>query len=88
MHSEVFKRVRRYQLEQRKCGEADILIVPGSQFSEFDRKEIERQFNEKTKGQIKFYARTVENIMPKKNGKVPLVKQHLDLKKELGATNG
>ena len=85
MHSEVFKRVRRYQLEQSKCGETDILIVPGPEFNETNRKEIEYQFNEKTKGQIIFSARIVKNIAPKKNGKVPLVKQHLDLKKELGA---
>ena len=44
-----------------------------------------KEFNEKTKGQIIFSARIVKNIAPKKNGKVPLVKQHLDLKKELGA---
>lgn len=87
MHSEVFKRVRRYQLEQNERGRADILIVPGTGFNEEDRIAIERQFNEKTKGQLIFSSKIVEKIMPKKNGKVPLVKQNLDLKRELEIDN-
>lgn len=83
MHSEVFKKVVRYQLVQDEAGKVDINIVPTEQFDRNDGKEIERQFNEKAKGQIVFTVKIVAQIDPKANGKLFLVDQHLDLEKEL-----
>lgn len=84
MHSEVFQYIERYQILQNKCGEAYIYIVPSKEFRKEYQKEIEQQFNEKTRGQIAFSVKVVEKINPNSNGKLPLVKQCLDLEKELG----
>lgn len=78
MHSEVFRRVKRYQLEQSVPGEVMIHIVPTEEFSDDDRKEIESQFNQKAKKQIAFNSDIVDNILPGKNGKLLLVKQNID----------
>lgn len=83
MHSEIFKKVVRYQLVQDEVGKVDINIIPTEQFDRNDGKEIERQFNEKAKGQIVFTVKIVAQIIPKTNGKLFLVDQHLNLEKEL-----
>ena len=77
MHSEVFKRVRRYQLEQDVPGEAIIHIVPTADFRNEDRNEIESQFNQKAANQIVFRIDVVDSITPGKNGKLLLVKQNI-----------
>lgn len=79
MHSDVFRNVIRYQLFQEKKGEVTIRIVPTEEFTERDCKKILSQFEEKTGNGIIYTIKTVDEITPKKNGKVLLVDQRLKL---------
>jgi len=78
MYSEVFKRDKRYQLEQNVPGEVNIHIVPTKDFCEDDRKEIENQFNQKTAEQIVINSEIVDSISPEENGKLLLAKQNIE----------
>lgn len=81
MHSEVFKKVNRYQLFQDTPGKVIIKVVKNSDFMDLDKERIEKQFTEKAKNQIDFKVELVDEIKPKTNGKLFLVEQKLDLRK-------
>lgn len=79
MHSEIFSRIIRYQLRQELAGHVEILAVVDDTFSENDKIELIRQFEEKTHGRISYKLTIVDSIPPKANGKLSLVDQHLDV---------
>lgn len=85
VHSEIYSYMSRYQLVQDYKGEVTVkaVAVNGFPLTEEKLKKISEVFTERTKGKITFTAEEVAVILPKKNGKLSIIDQHLDVSEYL-----
>lgn len=83
VHSEIYDYMSRYQFVQNREGEVTVKAVSVNDIplTQERLKKISEVFTERTKGKIKFTAEAVEKISPKKNGKLSIIDQHLDVSK-------
>lgn len=77
VHSNTFRNVARFQFYQKEFGKALIKLVPKDGFSEKDRKNIEKEFNEKFGKAVQVYAKVVENIALTQSGKFKFIDQNI-----------
>ncbi len=83
VHSEIYDYMSRYQFVQDRIGEVTVkaVAVNNAPLTQERLNKISEVFTERTKGKIKFTAEAVEKISPKKNGKLSIIDQHLDVSK-------
>ncbi len=83
VHSEIYDYMSRYQFVQTRAGEATVkaVAVNGKPLNEQKLRRIAEVFTDRTGGKIIFSALAVESIEPKKNGKLSIIDQHLDVTK-------
>lgn len=83
VHSKIYDYMSRYQFVQEQPGEVIIKAVPlpNQGLSTSMLNEITTVFNDRTMGKITFTVEIVDIIQPKKNGKLSIVDQRLDVSK-------
>lgn len=83
VHSEIYDYMSRYQFVQTHVGEVTVkaVAVNGKPLTNEKLNRISEVFTERTKGKIVFCAEEVQAVKPKKNGKMSIIDQHLDVTK-------
>lgn len=83
VHSKIYDYMSRYQFVQEKPGEVVIKAVSlqNQQLTASMLNEISTVFNYRTMGKISFTVEIVDFIKPKKNGKLSIIDQRLDVSK-------
>ena len=78
IHSNSMENIFRFQFFQEQSGIATLRIVPKLNFSEKDRKAIEKEFNDKFNGSVRVNATVVENIPLTRIGKWKFIDQRIE----------
>ncbi len=81
VHSEIYGYMARYQFVQDKPGEVTVkaVPVPSEALTQERLERISQVFTQRTNGNIRFTAEAVDKIQPKKNGKLSIIEQKLDV---------
>jgi phenylacetate-CoA ligase len=77
LHSDVFLNVFRFQFYQKELGKTVLRLMIKKEFSERDKKAIEKEFNEKFAGALIVQAEVVGEIPLTARGKYKFIDQHI-----------
>lgn len=78
IHSDVFLNVFRFQFYQQEMGKAVLRLMSRKEFTEKDKKAIEKEFNEKFSGALVVQAEVVEDIPLTDRGKYKFIDQQIE----------
>ena len=78
LHSNSMENIFRFQFSQKQPGITTLRIVPKLNFSERDRRAIEKEFNDKFNGSVRVNATVVENIPLTRIGKWKFIDQLIE----------
>lgn len=81
VHSEIYNYMERYQFVQSEVGKAIILVVLQPKYKQDINilVKIKDVFTERTQGKVLFEVKEVEKIASKKNGKLSIIIQNLNI---------
>ncbi|MBE6771519.1 MAG: phenylacetate--CoA ligase family protein [Ruminococcaceae bacterium] len=85
VHSEIYDYMARYQFVQEHKGKVTVkaVAVNGNSLTKEKLQKISEVFTKRTNGKIVFTAEETDKIAPKKNGKLSIIDQRLDVSEYL-----
>lgn len=82
IHSDIYNYIERYQFVQSEVGKVTVKVVLLPEYRKNNEnilKKIETEFSERTQNKIVFTVVEADTIAPKKNGKLSIIEQFLNV---------